>query len=515
MINFIFHKKTIFISGIALLLWTLTCQAATLKPTRFKDVVAKAQMLSEKPFLETSNNLPDELKKIGYDEWRDIRFNPAKSLWAGKPFSIQFFHLGGLYQEPVIINSVNKDNTTNIPFSLDLFDYTQSAHKGLLSSNLGFAGFRIHYPINSAKYADEIISFIGASYFRALGKDLGYGISARGLAIDIAELSGEEFPYFREFWIIKPGAKAKEISFYALLESENLTGAYSFIVRPGEETLVKVKSVLFFRKKIRKLCLAPLTSMFFCGENTKSRANSDFRPEVHDSDGLLIQDTLGEWTWHPLINPENLLINSFSGGQPLGFGLLQRDMNFDHYQDLEARYDKRPSVWICPKSDWGQGHLELLQLPTENEFNDNIGAYWVMDKSFEPGESFEFAYTMNWHSGNRKKSVLASVESTRIVTKPESIMFIIEFLPDPSQEEFSSKDISANIQILNGYSVKASQVIENTVTQGCRLIIHVDLDKEGMLDKMLYKHNPPVELRAFLKKDNLPITETWSYTYQP
>ncbi|MFH1094022.1 MAG: glucan biosynthesis protein G [Candidatus Omnitrophota bacterium] len=485
-----------------------------MKPTRFKDVVAKAQMLSENPFLETSNNVPAELKKIGYDEWRDIRFNPTKSLWAEKPFSVQFFHLGSLYQESVIINSVNKDNTTNIPFSLDLFDYTQSAHNRLLSTGLGFAGFRVHYPINSAEYADELISFLGASYFRALGKNLAYGISARGLAIDIAELTGEEFPYFREFWIIDPAPKAKEISFYALLESKSLTGAYSFVVHPGEETLVKVKSVIFFRKKIRKLGIAPLTSMFFCGENTKTRISIDFRPEVHDSDGLLIQEPSGEWIWHPLINPENLLINSFSGSQPTGFGLFQRDMNFDHYQDLEARYDKRPSIWISPISEWGPGHLELLQIPTENEYNDNISAYWVIDKSFEPGESFEYAYTMNWHAGNRKRSALASVESTRIVAKPESIMFIIEFLLDPLQKDSSAKDISADIQ-LNGHSITDSQVIENTVTHGWRLIIHVDLDKEGILDKMLSKHNPPLELRAFLKKENIPVTETWSYTYQP
>lgn len=516
MINFNFRERTtIFFSCIALLLWSSACPAEPTKPTRFKDVVEKAQMLSERPFLKTDNNVPDSLKKIGYDEWRDIRFNTAKSLWANNPFSVQFFHLGGLYQEPVVINSVDKNTTTKIPFSLNLFDYTQSNQAGLLLDDLGFAGFRVHYPINSAEYADEIISFIGASYFRALGKNLVYGISARGLAVDIAELTGEEFPYFREFWIINPAPKAKELLFYALLESESLTGAYSFVIRPGEETLVKVKSVLFFRKKIRKLGLAPLTSMFFYGENTNSKAGIDFRPEVHDSDGLLIQETSGEWTWHPLINPENLLINSFGGGQPLGFGLIQRDMNFDHFQDLEARYDKRPSVWISPKSDWGPGHIELLQIPTENEFNDNIGAYWVIDKSFEPGQSFEYDYTMKWHAGNRKRSVLASIESTRIVTKPDNVMFIIEFIPDPSQADFSLENISTDIQIFNGYTVTANQIIENPVTNGWRLVLKVDLNEEGMLNKMLSKQSPSVELRAFLKQDNIPISETWSYTYLP
>ncbi|MBU1043292.1 MAG: glucan biosynthesis protein G [Candidatus Omnitrophica bacterium] len=515
MISLSIHKKPLVFFCIALLLWSMTCQAAPLKPTRFKDVVEKAQKLAEKPFIETKNKIPDALKKIGYDQWRDIRFDPKKSLWLNTPFNIQFFHFGGLYQQPVSINTVNKNSTTNIPFSPDFFDYSQSAHNGLQMNDLDFAGFRIHYPLNSPEYADELISFLGASYFRALGKNLSYGLSARGLAIDIAELTGEEFPYFHEFWIIKPASKAKELSFYGLMESPSLTGAYSFNVRPGEETLIKVRSVIFFRKKVKKLGLAPLTSMFFYGENEKSKIGIDFRPEVHDSDGLLIQGTNSEWTWHPLINPRSLLINSFGGGQPLGFGLIQRDMSFDHYQDLEARYDNRPSVWITPKSEWGPGHIELLQIPTENEFNDNIGAYWVIDHSFEPGEAFEFAYTMSWHAGNRKRSALAAVESTRIVSKPENVMFIIDFLPDQTQEEFLIKDISPEITILNNYMIKNSQLLENTVTRGWRLIIEVTLDQESMINKMLSKNNPTVELRAFLKKDNTPISETWSYTYQP
>jgi glucans biosynthesis protein len=478
-------------------------------------VIKKAQALSKEPFNAHNNNLPEPLRKIGYDEWRDMRFNAAKSLWAGEPFSVQFFHPGFIYQEPVIINYVEKNKTARIPFSADLFDYSQSTNKRLLVDDVGFAGFRVHYPINSLEYADEIVSFLGASYFRALGKNLAYGISARGLAIDTAEPSGEEFPYFREFWIIHPAANAKKISFYALLESESITGAYAFTVSPGEETLVDVRGVLFFRKKIRKLGLAPLTSMFFYSENAGSKPATDFRPEIHDSDGLLIKGVSGEWTWHPLANPKTLLINSFGGGQPLGFGLIQRDTNFDHYQDLEARYDKRPSVWVTPKNNWGSGHLELLQIPTENEYNDNIVAYWVVEEPFEPGDSFDHSYTMAWYNGSRKRSALACVEATRIVAKPESAMFIVDFLLDPLQAPSSGKNISTDIQILNGYKITSSQLIKNTVTNGWRLVIHVDLNQQNFLDKMLPDHKPAMELRAFLKEGNVPITETWSYTYLP
>ncbi len=514
--TFMLCKKTVCLSLVFLGLWGTACLAAPSTKINFNTVVKKAQELSKEPFNASDDSLPEPLKKIGYDEWRDLRFNPARSLWAAEPFSVQFFHPGFIYQEPVVINSVDKNTTTRVPFSPDLFDYTQSTNKGLLLENAaGFAGFRVHYPINSPAYADEIVSFLGASYFRALGKNLAYGISARGLAIDTAESTGEEFPSFREFWIIHPAANAKEISFYALLESESLSGAYSFVVRPGEETLVKVKSVLFFRKKVRKLGLAPLTSMFSYGENAGPKSGDGFRPEVHDSDGLLIKNVSGEWTWHSLVNPENLLINNFGGGQPLGFGLIQRDTNFDHYQDLEARYDKRPSVWVTPNSDWNPGHLELLQIPTENEYNDNIGAYWVIKKSFEPGDSFEYAYTLAWHAGNRNRSALASVESTRVVPKPENVMFIIDFLPDNSQAALFTKDISSDIQIFNDYTVTFSQVIKNTVTNGWRLVIHVNLDQQGLMDKILPNHKPAVELRAFLKEGNVAISETWSYTYLP
>lgn len=496
--------------------WVVPCLAAPVTQTSFEDVAQKARTLAQEPFVHPNDDeLSDALKKIGYDEWRDLRFNPEKILWAGEPFSVQFFHPGFIYQDAVMIHTVNKNHATPIPFSSDFFDYTQSTSIIPPVEATGFAGFRVHYPINTPAYADEIISFLGASYFRALGKDLAYGISARGLAIDTAEPSGEEFPFFREFWIIHPSAKEKEISFYALLDSESLTGAYNFIVRPGDETLVKVKGVLFFRKKIKKLGLAPLTSMFFYAENTGFHPGTDFRPEIHDSDGLLINEQSGEWTWHPLVNPENLLINSFMGGQPLGFGLIQRDTNFDHYQDLEARYDRRPSVWILPGNDWNPGHLELLQIPTENEYNDNIGAYWVMDKSFDPGDSFAYDYTMIWHAGNHKRSTLATVEATRIVAKPDNVMFIIDFVLDRSQEELSAADVSANIDVFNDYVVTSSQIIKNTVTNGWRLVIHVDLDQENFLDKVRPGPKPAVELRAFLKHHDIPITETWSYTYLP
>ncbi|EKD26605.1 MAG: Periplasmic glucan biosynthesis protein MdoG [uncultured bacterium] len=299
------------------------------------------------------------------------------------------------------------------------------------------------------------------------------------------------------------------------MESTSLTGAYEFVIRPGIETVMNVKADIFIRKPIRKLGIAPLSSMFFFGKNSPNRSESDFRLEVHDSDGLLIKDKSGELTWHPLINPQRLLINSFGGGQPAGFGLMQRDTNFDHYQDLEARYDLRPSAWVEPEGDWGPGHIELLQIPSGNEYNDNISSYWVPEKSFKSGDSLSFAYTLSWLSAKNKRVGIATVESTRIVKKQDSVTFMVDFFPDSKQNLLYKKDLTVDIREFNGYKIAETQIIKNTVTKGLRLLIRVRFDKESFLQEILPKELPAVELRAFIKDKTAAVTETWSYTYLP
>ena len=486
----------------------------------FQDIVNKAKALADQPYQEPNRgDIPETLKKIGYDQWRDIRYKPVKSLWAKDPFRVQFFHRGFIYQEPVIIHYVDRNGTHTMPFSPDLFDYKKERYGEQLSGDVGFAGFRIHYPLNVPTYADELVSFLGASYFRALGKNLGYGLSARGLAVNTATDVGEEFPYFKDFWLIHPNALSREITLFALLDSQSLTGAYEFAIHPGEETVMRIKSTIFFRKKIKKMGVAPLSSMFYYGKNSGPRNDGDFRLEVHDSDGFLTENKLCEWTWHPLINPQRLVINYFGGGQPLGFGLIQRDTNFDHYQDLEARYEMRPSVWIEPEGEWGPGHVELYQIPSGNEYNDNISTYWVPEREFNTGDTCNYSYNLYWHSAKYRRPPLAMVESTRIMRKGDNVTFLIDFHPDPKQDLLAKteKDYTAEIQEFNGYKVVGSQIIQNTVTKGLRLLIYLRFDKEGFLQEILPKELPAVELRASIreKEKNTPVTETWSYTYLP
>ena len=492
-------------------------ERAALPRTYFQDVVDKARQSASRLFQSPGKDLPDVLKKIGYDEWRDIRYDPARSLWAPEkdPFTVQFFHPGFLYQHPVTVHYVDKSGTHPFPFSTGLFDYSRSALKDKVPGDPGFAGFRVHYPLNTSKYADELVSFLGASYFRALGKGLAYGLSARGLAVDTAVDTGEEFPLFREFWILRPASGAKAITLYALLDSDSVAGAYEFVITPGDETRMEVHSVLFMRRKVAKLGVAPLTSMFFYGENGGLKGDADFRPEVHDSDGLLIQAGTGEWIWHPVINPERLLINSFGGGQPLGFGLIQRDTDFDHYQDLEARYHRRPSVWVEPQGDWGKGRLELVQLPTPSEYNDNIVAYWVPEKEPEAGESVRFACTLFWHSAEHRRVPEGFVTATRIMRRGDAVTFLLDFTGGTLPQILSADELTADVQAFNGYRIASTQVMRNPETSGYRVVFTVPLEKAGLFKDMLPDQRPAAEMRVLLKKGAIPVTETWSYTFLP
>ena len=344
----------------------------------FDDVAAQAQRLAQRPYRGPTRKAPAELQALNYDQYRDVRFRPDHALWRPEklPYEVMFFHLGGEFQTvPVRINEITPRGARHIPYASADFDYGKNKLSPQSWGDVGFAGFRVHYPMNEGAYKDELLVFQGASYFRALGKGQRYGLSARGLAIDTVGGQAEEFPRFTEFWLERPGASAEPLTFYALLDSPRASGAYQFVVHPGEETRMDVRARLFLRGDVATLGVAPLTSMFFFGENQPHR--TDFRPEVHDSDGLMVATGDGEWIWRPLIDPKQTLTTSFSMPKLRGFGLMQRDRNFGSYEDSEARYELRPSAWIEPVGDWGPGRVELVQLHTPDETNDNIVAYWV------------------------------------------------------------------------------------------------------------------------------------------
>src|SRR5262245_52785646 len=360
----------------------------------FEDVVRRARELAAADFDEAAPALPEALNKLDFDSWRDIRFRPDKALLAtqGSQFRLQLFHLGHIYRRPVIINTIRDGIPAPIPYAANLFDYGHSKIDKPLPVELGFAGFRLHYPLNDPKVYDEVIAFLGASYFRFLGRGQRYGLSARALAVE-AGTPNEEFPFFREFWIESPISGADRIMIYALLDGQSATGAYRFDLYAGIESAIEISAVLFPRKANVKFGLAPLTSMFFIGENDH-RFDDDFRPELHDSDGLLIHSGTGEWIWRPLRNPEKPEVSTFIDRDIRGFGLLQRDRDFFHSPDLDLAYEARPSYFVEPKENWGEGAVELVELPTERETNDNVVASYVPKPSLEPQKPFTYAYRL-------------------------------------------------------------------------------------------------------------------------
>ncbi|MEN9535894.1 MAG: hypothetical protein RIR37_1167, partial [Verrucomicrobiota bacterium] len=315
------------------------------------------------------------MNNLTYDQYRDIRFNPNQALWASDnlPFRAMFFHPGYLYREPVTLNEFTSSHQQRIRLAEAFFNYGPLIQKhGELPADGGFAGFRLHTTLNNPEYFDELIVFQGASYWRALGRNQRWGISSRGIAVDTGIDGGaEEFPNFREFWLRKPEPGETQARLYALLDGPSYTGAYAFKIHPGNETIVEVRAVIFTRRAVQRLGIAPMSSMFWFGENSRRRFD-DFRPEVHDTDGLAIRMGTGERIWRPICNDSGRLeFSFFSMDKCDGFGLLQRDRRFSAYEDDEAAYHLRPSLWIEPTSDWGPGRVMLMEIPTTNELADN------------------------------------------------------------------------------------------------------------------------------------------------
>lgn len=473
----------------------------------FNDVAKKAQQLAATSYKEPQENISKGLESLDYDQYRDIRYKRDSAYWraAKLPFELTFFHQGRQFESAVKINEIVGNRAQPIPFDAKSFDYGANKLSAQDLKQAGFAGFRVHYAINKASYKDEVAVFLGASYLRAVGKEQIYGLSARGLAVDTGLNSGEEFPRFVEFWIERPTPESKQLTIHALLDSRRVAGAYRFVIKPGENTVTEVKSQLYLRENVSKLGIAPLTSMYFFGENQHA-AVDDYRPEVHDSDGLSVQSGTGEWIWRPLVNPKRLLVTSYAMSNPSGFGLMQRDQKQANYEDLEARYEVRPSAWVEPIGKWGPGRVELIQIPTPDELNDNIVAFWVPDQIPKPGMPIKFDYRLSWNKGSHKLPPLSWVTQTRrghgYLRKPDdSIALFVDFEGPIFKKLPRDAKIGLRVSSDANGEILESHVYRNAASGGWRAALRV----KRVDDKK------PVEMRGFLQTANTTLSETWSY----
>jgi glucans biosynthesis protein len=470
----------------------------------FDDVAAIARKQARAPYKAPDRKEPAELAALNYDQYRDIRFRPDHALWRGDalPFEVMFFH-EGKENVRVRMDEVVGSKVRHIPYSSADFNYGKNTLSPEKWGDLDYGGFRVHYPLNGSVYKDEIIVFLGASYFRALCAGARYGLSARGLAVDTVGGNGEEFPHFIEFWLVKPAADARSLTLFALLDGPRETGAYQFDVVPGDETVVEVRARLYLRAAVATLGIAPFTSMFQYGENQPHR--TDFRPEVHDSDGLMVATGSGEWIWRPLINPTHTLTTSFAMSELRGFGVMQRDQRFASYEDPEARYELRPSGWIEPTSSWGPGRVELVQISTPDETNDNIVAYWVPDRVPPLGQPLDFAYRMHWQLHNLKKPPGGYVVQTRVgrgyrALADDEQQFLVDFTGPTLDKLPADAPVKAMVSAPANGEIEESNAYRVEATGQWRMMVRVK-----QLDG-----TKPTELRGYLQSGSDVLTETWS-----
>lgn len=481
----------------------------------FAQVRRLAQERATQEYRPPPDTLPAELTKLSYDQYRDIRFRPESALWHGQSlFEVQFFHRGFNTKQRVNISEVTAAGVREVTYNHAFFTFGHLLKPPKLPADLGFAGFRVHYPLQTPAYKDELITFLGASYFRVLGRNQYYGLSARGLAIDTGAQGGEEFPTFTDFWLLRPGPTDRTLTIYALLDSKSVTGAYQFQIRPGATTQVEVHNALYPRRAIAKLGVAPLTSMFFYGEDGGSgRRFDDYRPQVHDSDGLMTQTGHGQWIWRPLSNPRDLRVNRFMDDNPRGFGLIQRERAFAHYEDAEAHYEARPSYWVEPLENWGRGGVELVEIPSDEEIHDNIVAYWVPEQAVTAGKPLFFAYLLSafsrapqWPPGGRvvaTRSGSPSMGDNKGHFAAGARRILIDFAGGELDGLDRGQPVAAQATAANG-QIEALTV-ERVPESGAWRVTFVATPKS----------KKPVDLQCYLVLHGEVLTETWVYQWTP
>lgn len=479
------------------------------RPFNFNALKKRAQTLATQPYNAPAPPVPELVNAIDFDLNGKIKFRPEFELWphGPGPYPVRFFHLSRFVGLPVKIFAVQGPTAREVIYASRYFDYGNTGLDKKLPPNLGFSGFRV---MNGANADVDWLAFQGASYFRSSGAENQYGQSARGIAVDTALATQEEFPRFTEFYLGED-PRGSGITIYALLEGQSLTGAYKIDASRGDGVVTTVHADLFVRADIERLGIAPLTSMYWSSESN-ARRRADWRPQIHDSDGLSLWTGKGEHIWRPLNDPPSLQTNAFMDTNPKGFGLLQRDRDFNDYQDDGAFYNKRPNVWVEPIGDWGDGAVELVEIPTDDEIHDNIVAYWQPRAPVKAGANMSVTYRLFWSSAEPQfPATLARVVATRIgrggvpgqaVPKNEH-KFVIDFEGGPLSDMAPRFDVTPVVSLSHG-RVARPYVIKVVGTNRWRAFFDVALDDSRQLD-----------LRCFLKLGDKTLSETWLYQYFP
>lgn len=479
------------------------------KAFSFDAVRQMARDLAKKPYAPAAVPDAELLETIDYDLHNQITYRPDRTLWGDVPGAakVRFFHPGRYFKEPVDIFVVQDGKARQLQFSLDLFDMPAD-HPAHQLKQAGFAGFRVMDPDQE----NDWMAVLGASYFRTSGYSGQFGLSARGIAIDSGGPGPEEFPRFTKFWL-EP-APDGGLVIYALLEGPRVTGAYRLDTRhqPGKGVFQTIDTDLFLRGDIERLGIAPLTSMFWYAKNNRF-VGPDWRPEIHDSDGLEMLLATGERIWRPLNNPPRVMANAFAAQGVRGFGLGQRERSFEQYQDDGVFYEKRATAWIQPRGDWGPGSVMLVELPTNDEIHDNIVAFWNPGEPAAAGKEFSLSYTLDWVSDSPPQAAARFI-ATRVgaggvpgqVRPPNTVKFVLDLDGKGLEGLDRSSGVEAVVEASRG-TLGLVYAFPIATTDRWRATFDLDFgDDPG---------DEPIDLRLFLRHEGQAMSETWLYQAFP
>jgi glucans biosynthesis protein len=533
---------------VTVLALVITLRANHGRRFTFAQVQELAEQRARTKYVPMPDVLPPQLKNLTADQENGIFWNDAHRVWRNKglPFQVDFYHVNKAFPTSPKINTIDGRGSHPLPYSPSFFRFSGLAFNPPLPSTLGYSGFYLRYPINKPDSLDSFFSVQGASYFRVIAKDQVYGLPTRGIALNTeVDDKKEEFPDFTEWWLEEPASNATEMVLYALLDGPSVTGAYEFKIRPGAQTSVDVHAILYLRKDVERLGLGPLTSMYLFGENAKNHLGDNFHPEIHDSDGALMNRNNGDWVWRPLQQRPDHQLYPFPDENPRGFGLIQRDRDFQHYQDGAAKYNIRPSAWVTPRGNWGKGAFLLIQLPTDNTNTDNVVFFWSPEQQPRAGDKLDRSYTVDYFMNDAERPPLAYCKETLVncpapapppaappspgpaAAKPAApappappapvpptgtvpVQFVIDFIGNgieniPANQHLDL-DVTCNPPLSNhppGTFLREWKVEKNDYDHFWRVTLTI----------IPSKHNVPTDILCRLTRNGKPLTETWSYTW--
>jgi periplasmic glucans biosynthesis protein len=464
-----------------------------------------ARQITRRPFAAAPNDLPDVFTNLPYDQYLAIKSVPSSLIWSteGTGIALEPLHRGSLFSNAVTLFLVEDGTVRRLAFDRARFDYGRLNIPANIG-DIGYSGVRLYSAFGNGQPTD-FATIQGATFFRALARGQNYGVVARALTLKPAEARGEEFPFFRALWFERPVPGSNQIVVHGLIDSESTTASIRMTFRPGDLTIVDVELTLVPRVNLEHVGLGGMASTYLFGPNDR-RNIDDARPAVHESSGLQILNGHGEWLWRPLQNPETLQISAFvdTSNSPGGFGLLQRNRAFDTYQDDEQHYERRPSLWIEPLGEWGQGSVQLLEIPSDAEINDNILAYWRPRAPIAAGGEALFAYRQFWAWTPPNRPPLAVVAGTRSGrgTTGRRRRFFVDFVGDMLGERVPA-DLKPSLTVGPGavHNLRFWPYAERKVG---RVTFELDPGNENAC-----------EMRLVLEADGKPISETWLYRWTP